>query len=143
MKVYIGSCPYGNNRGYTPRFEEKLSSKGDLKEGFDIAMELTENDEDRIERGALLYGPNFWPDNLNGELFIQTKEIFESKLIYLGFRECIYDEYYLIMVSLGHRLLEAFALSLSLPSNYFKSMCKKLMVINDASSSLFSATNNL
>ena len=67
MKVYIGSCPYGNNRGYTPRFEEKLSSKGDLKEGFDIAMELTENDEDRIERGALLYGPNFWPDNLNGE----------------------------------------------------------------------------
>ena len=49
IKVYNGSCPYGNNRGYTPIFEEKLSSKGDLKEGFDIAMELIENDKDRIE----------------------------------------------------------------------------------------------
>jgi len=32
------------------------------------------------------------------------------------------------MVSLGHRVLESFALALNLPSNYFKSMCKKPMV---------------
>ena len=32
------------------------------------------------------------------------------------------------MVSLGHRLLEAFALSLNLPFDYFKSMCQKPMV---------------
>jgi isopenicillin N synthase-like dioxygenase len=32
------------------------------------------------------------------------------------------------MVSLGHQVLEAFALSLNLPSNYFKSMCQKPMV---------------
>jgi isopenicillin N synthase-like dioxygenase len=32
------------------------------------------------------------------------------------------------MVSLGHRVLEAFALALDLPSNYFKSMCQKPMV---------------
>lgn len=69
MKIYIGSCPYGNNRGYTPMLEEKLSPKGDLKEGFDIALELSENDPDRIERNAYLYGPNFWPDNLPGNLY--------------------------------------------------------------------------
>jgi isopenicillin N synthase-like dioxygenase len=32
------------------------------------------------------------------------------------------------MISLGHQLLEAFALSLNLPENYFKSMCQKPMV---------------
>jgi isopenicillin N synthase-like dioxygenase len=67
MKLYIGSCPYGNNRGYTPLFEEKLSIKGDLKEGFDLAMELPHDDQDRIKRGASLYGPNFWPQNLQGQ----------------------------------------------------------------------------
>jgi len=67
MKLYIGSCPYGNNRGYTPIKEEKLSPKGDLKEGFDLAMEFSPQDKDRIERGASLYGPNFWPENLPGK----------------------------------------------------------------------------
>jgi isopenicillin N synthase-like dioxygenase len=66
MKLYIGSSPYGNNRGYTPMFEEKLSLKGDLKEGFDLANELPPDDQDRIQRGATLYGPNFWPQNLQG-----------------------------------------------------------------------------
>ena len=73
MKLYIGSCPYGNNRGYTPMFEEKLSLKGDLKEGFDLAMELPTNDKDRIERGASLYGPNVWPDNLEGSFLFEKK----------------------------------------------------------------------
>ncbi|CAM4959534.1 unnamed protein product [Rotaria socialis] len=89
---------------------EKLSPKDDLKEGFDLVMELPADDKDRIERGAILYGPNFWPDNLH------------------GFRECIYSEFYLKMLSLGKKLFEAFALSLNLPSNYFKSMCQKPMV---------------
>lgn len=66
MKIYIGSCPGANNRGYTPMFEEKLSVKGDLKEGFDLALELPIDDRDRIERGATLYGPNVWPENLPG-----------------------------------------------------------------------------
>jgi hypothetical protein len=56
MKLYIGSCPYGNNRGYTPVKEEKLSPKSDLKEGFDLAMELSTHDQDRIECGASLFG---------------------------------------------------------------------------------------
>ena len=66
MKIYIGSCPCANNRGYTPMFEEKLSVKGDLKEGFDLALELPADDRDRLERGASLYGPNVWPENLPG-----------------------------------------------------------------------------
>ena len=127
MKLYIGSCPCGNNRGYTPMFEEKLSPKGDLKEGFDIAMELLADDQDRIERGALLYGPNFWPNNFEGYFFYFQKD-HPFQRISLGFRECIYDEYYLQMVSLGHRVLEAFALALHLPLNYFQSMCRKPMV---------------
>jgi isopenicillin N synthase-like dioxygenase len=67
MKLYIGSCPYGNNRGYTPITEEKLSPKGDLKEGFDLAMEFSPQDKDRIERRASLYGHNFWLENLRGK----------------------------------------------------------------------------
>jgi isopenicillin N synthase-like dioxygenase len=51
-----------------------------------------------------------------------------NKFIYLGFRQCIYDEYYLTIFYLGHKLFEAFSLSLNLPSNYFKSMCQKAMV---------------
>lgn len=70
QKLYIGSCPYENNRGYTPFYEEKLSLKGDLKEGFDLAMELPSDDPDRVLRGAKLYGPNFWPDNLPGFSFL-------------------------------------------------------------------------
>jgi isopenicillin N synthase-like dioxygenase len=67
MRLYIGSCPWANNRGYTPLFEEKLSVKGDLKEAFDFGLELSADDVDRVERAATLYGPNFWPDNLPGK----------------------------------------------------------------------------
>ena len=110
MKIYIGSCPCANNRGYTPMFEEKLSIKGDLKEGFDLALELPIDDRDRLERHATLYGPNVWPENLP------------------GFRQCVYDHYYLSMLALSHRLLEAFALALSLPETYFCGMFDKPMV---------------
>lgn len=68
MKLFIGHCPYGNNRGYTPFYEEKLSTDGNYKEAFDLALELSENDTDRIERHANLYGPNFWPENLPGKV---------------------------------------------------------------------------
>lgn len=49
IKLYIGSCLYRNNRGYTSLCEEKLSSKGDLKEDFDLAIEILADDKDRIE----------------------------------------------------------------------------------------------
>jgi isopenicillin N synthase-like dioxygenase len=40
MKLYIGQCSYGNNRGCTPIY----------KEGFDLALELRADDQDRTER---------------------------------------------------------------------------------------------
>ena len=46
----------------------------------------------------------------------------------LGFRQCVYDDYYLSMLALSHRLLEAFALALSLPETYFRGMFDKPMV---------------
>ena len=46
----------------------------------------------------------------------------------LEFRRCVYDDYYLSMLALSHSLLEAFALSLSLPGNYFREMFDKPMV---------------
>ncbi len=51
------------------------------------------------------------------------------KCIFLQFCEYIYNEYYLIEVSLCHRVLEAFTLVLNLPYNCFKSMCQKRMLI--------------
>ncbi|CAF1035011.1 unnamed protein product [Didymodactylos carnosus] len=107
MLIYIGLTSL--NRGYTPIYEEKLSLKGDLKEGFDCANELEENDVDRVERGAQLHGPNVWPKNLQ------------------GFKECVYDEYYLSVLKLAHRLLKSFALALNLPENYFESITQKPM----------------
>ncbi len=40
MKLYIGQCSYGNNRGYTPIY----------KEGFDLALELLADDQSRSNR---------------------------------------------------------------------------------------------
>ena len=110
MKLFIGSCPYENNRGYTPIHEEKLSLKGDLKEGFDLALELPADDHDRIVNHAQLYGPNVWPENLP------------------DFRRIIYDEFYLKMLDLSKEIFESFALALDLDENYFKGMLNKPMV---------------
>lgn len=46
----------------------------------------------------------------------------------IGFRECIYDEFYLNMLSLGEKLFESFALYFNLPIKYFKNLCEKPMV---------------
>ena len=44
------------------------------------------------------------------------------------FRQYVYDGFYQSMLSLSRTLLEAFALSLPLPENYFRAMLGKLMV---------------
>ncbi|GMQ06381.1 hypothetical protein CsSME_00051001 [Camellia sinensis var. sinensis] len=50
------------HRGYTPFFNERFDPvnqiHGDYKEGYNIGIEVPENDPD-IEK--LLYGPNVWP----------------------------------------------------------------------------------
>ncbi len=108
MKSYIGLND--RNRGYSPLLEEKLSKKGDVKESFDLALELPADDAD-AQKGARLYGPNVWPD----------------ANVLPDFRRVIYDNYYLRVLDLGRRMLEAFAMSLELPADYFADKTRKPM----------------
>lgn len=108
MTIYIGIND--RNRGYSPMLEEKLSKKGDLKESFDLALELPEDDAD-VQNGARLYGPNLWPD----------------EKVLPGFRATIYDDYYLRVLDLGRHVLQAFALALGLPEDYFAARTRKPM----------------
>ncbi len=108
MKLYIGTL--GRMRGYSPMLEEKLSKKGDLKESFDLALEIAADDPD-VLAGAHLLGPNAWPD---------------ERLV-PGFRAAIYDGYYLQVLALARRVLSAFALALDLPEDYFSNKSRKPM----------------
>lgn len=105
MKLYIGKS--ARNRGYSPMREEKLSAKGDLKESFDLALELPEDDPD-AQRGALFYGPNAWPRDDE-------------------FRRAIYDEYYLRVLALGRQVFRAFAMALGLDADHFAPLTRKPM----------------
>lgn len=104
MEIYVGLTD--RVRGYSPLLEEKLSKKGDLKESFDLALDIPEDDPDRL-LGARLYGPNLWPADLP------------------GFRDTIYDAYFLRVMELGKQVLQAFALALSLPDDYFNNFTRK------------------
>lgn len=95
------------NRGYIPMFGEKnnAGSRGDVKETFDMAIEIGPDDPDYLA-GNPLYGPNQWPADaphfkrsLNG--------FFES------------------MSSLSQRMYRAFALALGLPGDHFTAMLDK------------------
>jgi isopenicillin N synthase-like dioxygenase len=108
MELYVGRT--GRLRGYSPMLEEKLSAKGDLKESFDLCLEIPADDPD-VLAGAHLLGPNVWPE--------------ESLLP--GFREVIYDGYYVQVLALARQVLEAFALALDLPADYFASKTQKPM----------------
>ena len=121
MHLFIGSSTI--NRGYTPFLEEKLAPQGDWKEAFDFAYELDENDPDRIHRHASLYGPNRWPTDLPGPSISPFTLVTIFLLhLHLGFRECLYEEFYLSVVQLGLKLLEAFALALGLERDHFRGM---------------------
>ncbi|MDG1801647.1 MAG: 2-oxoglutarate and iron-dependent oxygenase domain-containing protein, partial [Paracoccaceae bacterium] len=52
-------------RGYTPLLGENTDpdNNGDLHEGFDLALDLTEDDPD-VQAGVFGYAPNQWPDDL-------------------------------------------------------------------------------
>jgi isopenicillin N synthase-like dioxygenase len=62
-KIHISKSPY--HRGYFPEREENPlgSDVPDLKEGFDMALELPPDDPD-VAAGKPLHGPNVWPDAL-------------------------------------------------------------------------------
>lgn len=105
MAVHMRNSPC--HRGYYPLFEENTDPDltADLKEGFDIALELGPDDPDVIA-GRPLHGPNQWPVDLP------------------GFRETL-EEYYAAMRQLACRLLRAFALGLDIPEDFFEDKVDK------------------
>ena len=90
-----------NHRGYHPFAAESTDpdSGPDLKEAFDMALELSMDDPD-VTAGKNLHGPNVWPQNLP------------------GFREAL-TSYYDALVGLGATLCKCFAIDLGLAEDYF------------------------
>ena len=82
------------NRGYEPLKGQTLEpgQPPDLKEGFYIGQEISENDE-RVRSGKFNHGPNQWPSSMPS---------FELVML----------EYYLTMLELGRVMMQGLALSL-------------------------------
>jgi isopenicillin N synthase-like dioxygenase len=89
------------HRGYFPIYAENNDPKTsiDLKEGFDVMAEDNLYDERVVEKKPF-YGPNQWPDNID------------------GFRENT-TRYYEAMTVLSMMIMEAIAVGLNLPQKYF------------------------
>ncbi|MEJ8476662.1 isopenicillin N synthase family dioxygenase [Roseibium algae] len=106
-KMAIHVAKSKNNRGYAALLEENTdpTARGDLHESFDMALEVPEDDED-VTAGAVLYGPNQWPED-------------DGK-----FRQSV-EAYYAEMIKLSHQLLHAFALALELEEDHFDDLVDK------------------
>ncbi|CAK9145838.1 unnamed protein product [Ilex paraguariensis] len=63
------------HRGYTPILDQHLDPinqvHGDYKEGYYIGVEVPDDDSDAKKP---FYGPNVWPQQDGGELWINTIE---------------------------------------------------------------------
>ena len=96
-------------RGYTPLLGENTNpeNNGDLHEGFDLALDLSEDDPD-VVAGVFGYAPNQWPDGLD------------------GFRGAL-TTYHSAAREFGTRIFEAFALALELPEDFFAKAITKPM----------------
>jgi len=77
----------------------------DMQEGYEVGMELPEDDPDHLAGNALL-GPNIWPAELP------------------EFQRDIYN-YFEEATALGKRLYRLFALSVDMPEDFFEPMITK------------------
>src|SRR6195952_5641439 len=111
MKVYIGNS--SNHRGYVPTGEEgdygdpgdeHKKKKPDLKEAFDLSLDLPADDPDYLA-GNPMVGPNQWPD-------------------IPGMAETV-NRYYDAALAFGKVLLRGFALALGEPAERFDDLVTK------------------
>ncbi len=106
MDYYIGKST--NHRGYVPMGEEYYGAAGgggDLKEAFDTALDLPNDDPDFLAGNRML-GPNVWPEEIAAE------------------RQRV-NRYYDAAIDLGKLLLGAFATALNVPEDEFLRHVKK------------------
>jgi len=98
------------HRGYVPFAQTTQPGRkfADLKESFNFAFPFTADDPLVLE-GKTLIGLNQWPENE------------------LAWRR-ILERYYLEIFELGQKILEAFALTLKLPTNFFRERYKSPLV---------------
>jgi isopenicillin N synthase-like dioxygenase len=98
-----------NHRGYFPAFEENPlgAFEKDCKEGFDMALEIPEDDP-AVRAGLPLHGPNSWPSSLP------------------GFREALTDLYEALR-GFSSDVVGLFARALHLPADYFDQYTRKPM----------------
>tara|TARA_Y100001934_G_scaffold279923_1_gene385118 strand:- start:1202 stop:2233 length:1032 start_codon:yes stop_codon:yes gene_type:complete len=101
VKMLIEVSVSSSNRGYIPLFGEKNSTvtKGDLKETFDMSVEVDQDDPLCQLKGGL-YGPNQWP---------KYPEEFRTVMM----------AYFEEMTRLSRILYGAFAQSLDLKPEFF------------------------
>ena len=95
-------------RGYTPLLGENTDpdNNGDLHEGFDLALDLPEDDAD-VQAGVYGYAPNQWPE----------LEDFRGPL----------TTYHAAAQEVGKKIFRAFALALELPEDFFLGKIAKPM----------------
>ena len=107
LAVDIGQSP--NLRGYTRLLAENTdpTARGDLHEGFDIALDLPADDPD-VQAGVFGYGPNQWPARPP------------------GLREAL-TGYHTAALSFGRCIFSAFALALGLDEQFFAPLTRKPM----------------
>ena len=102
------------NRGYTGFEEEildpKKQSKGDTKEGFYIADDISKDDSRRYNPDKLC-GPNVWPDEIDSETNDFDPHLF--KMVMMSYHDR--------MKEIGFTVVQMIALSLNLPKQYFDS----------------------
>ncbi len=92
-------------RGYVPMAITGPGVPKRLLEAFQLMLDLGPDDAD-VKRGSVMHGPNRWPEDAP------------------KFRAAL-DAYYSDMTGLTGRLLEAFALALELPVDFFRGFFKK------------------